>query len=101
MVVGDGERDRTMDEDVHQYDGEDITVRYDVERCIHARECVHGLPAVFDPEKTPWIEPDQAEPDDLADVITRCPTGALHFERTDGGPAEETPEENVITVTPG
>jgi CDGSH-type Zn-finger protein/uncharacterized Fe-S cluster protein YjdI len=89
-----------MDEDVHKYDGEDITVSYDLKRCIHVRECVRGLPDVFDPQKKPWIEPDEANPEELADVITRCPTGALHFERTDGGPAEETPDENVIAVAP-
>ena len=29
-----------MDEDIHQYAGEEIEVSYDVLRCTHARECV-------------------------------------------------------------
>ena len=87
-----------MEQEVHEYDGEDITVSYDVKRCIHARECVRGLPAVFDPDEHPWIDPDEADADDLAEVITLCPTGALHFERKDGGREETTPDENVIEV---
>lgn len=89
-----------MEEDVHAYSGEAIEVTYDVRRCTHARECVRGLPAVFDPDRRPWIEPDEATPEDLAGVIERCPTGALHYERTDGR-VEAVPEENAITVTSG
>jgi CDGSH-type Zn-finger protein/uncharacterized Fe-S cluster protein YjdI len=89
-----------MEEEIHTYEGEAIDVTYDVKRCIHARECVKGLPAVFDPEKRPWIEPDAASVDDLADVVMTCPTGALHFDRTDGGGEEPTPDENVVTVVP-
>jgi CDGSH-type Zn-finger protein/uncharacterized Fe-S cluster protein YjdI len=89
-----------MEREVHEYDGEAITVTYDVKRCIHARECVRGLPAVFDPDKRPWIAPDNADADDLAEVITRCPTGALHFQRADAGWEEPIPKENTITVTP-
>ena len=89
-----------MDEDIHEYDGEDITVTWDGKRCIHARECVRGLPGVFDPDERPWIDPDEADADDVAEVITRCPTGALQFERNDGGWVESTPDENTIAVTP-
>jgi CDGSH-type Zn-finger protein/uncharacterized Fe-S cluster protein YjdI len=89
-----------MDEDIHQYAGEEIEVSYDVNRCIHARECVRGLPDVFDPDKHPWIEPDNADIDELTDVIMECPTGALHFDRADGGPDEPVPEENTVTVAP-
>jgi CDGSH-type Zn-finger protein/uncharacterized Fe-S cluster protein YjdI len=85
-----------MKRDVHEYEGRDITVSYDVARCTHARECVKGLPAVFDPDRRPWVDPDNASADELADVITRCPTGALHFERKDGGWEEQTPDENVV-----
>lgn len=87
-----------MEQDVHEYEGEDITVRYDVKRCIHVRECVRGLPEVFDPDERPWIAPDNADADDLSEVITRCPTGALQFERRDGGRAEAVPGENTIDV---
>jgi len=87
-----------MEEDVHSYDGRTITVSYDVKRCIHARECVRGLPEVFDPDERPWIAPDNAAAGDLAEVIVRCPTGALHFDRKDGGWEETAPTENTITI---
>jgi CDGSH-type Zn-finger protein/uncharacterized Fe-S cluster protein YjdI len=89
-----------MEENVHTYSGSRIEVSYDVNRCVHARECVRGLPEVFDPDKRPWIEPDNADVDDLEDVIVECPTGALQFDRTDGGPEERVSETNVVTVWP-
>ena len=81
------------------YHSEKITVSFDLQRCIHSEECVRGLPEVFDTEKRPWIQPDRSRPERVAEVIMRCPTGALHFERTDGGAEEPAPDENVVAVT--
>ena len=86
---------------VRRYEGQKLTVLYDVERCIHAAECVRGLPDTFDPQRRPWVTPDAAAAGEVADVILRCPSGALHFERRDrSGPVEEPEEENTVTVTP-
>ncbi len=85
---------------IREYTGDGITVRYDVKRCIHAGECTRGLPAAFDVEKRPWIQPGNALADEVAGVVRRCPSGALQFERTDSGTAESTPTENVILITP-
>ncbi|MFD7866908.1 (4Fe-4S)-binding protein [Streptomyces sp. NPDC059783] len=74
---------------VRSYDGDGITVEYDVRRCLHAAECVRGLPAVFDTGRKPWIQPGGTPADDIAEVIHRCPSGALQYHRDDGGPAEE------------
>ena len=82
------------------YTADGITVRFDPLRCIHAERCVRGLPAVFDAERRPWIDPAQAPPDATAEVVARCPTGALHFERTDGGNAEPVPPANMATIAP-
>lgn len=81
---------------VHRYEGTALTVLYDPQRCIHAAECVRGLPEVFDSARRPWIAPDGAPAETMAEVIRRCPSGALHYE---GGPLEE-PAENAVTVTP-
>lgn len=83
---------------VYTFDGESLTVTWDGKRCIHVEACVHGLPRVFDPERRPWIEPEKADADAVAEVVERCPTGALHYARHDGGPAEATPERNTLTV---
>ncbi len=80
------------------YRSEKITVSFDLERCIHSRECVRGLPEVFDAEKRPWIQPDKSDPDRVAEVVMRCPTGALQFERRDGGAEEPVPKENIVAV---
>jgi CDGSH-type Zn-finger protein/uncharacterized Fe-S cluster protein YjdI len=84
---------------IREYAGDQIIVRYDVKRCIHAEECVHGLPAVFDPKSHPWIQPNGATVDEVAKVVMCCPTGALHFEHQDGGQMEAVPDENVIRVS--
>ncbi|NOT33873.1 MAG: hypothetical protein HOP12_06855 [Candidatus Eisenbacteria bacterium] len=76
-----------------------IIVRFDARRCIHAAECVYHLPQVFDPGRKPWIEPDHADADSIAEVVARCPTGALHFERRDGGAAEVPDRVNNVRVS--
>jgi CDGSH-type Zn-finger protein/uncharacterized Fe-S cluster protein YjdI len=88
-----------MPEKVRTYEGPSIRIVYDPVRCIHAAECVRGLPAVFDPDRRPWIDPSNAAADDIAAVIPRCPTGALAYERLDAGPPETTPSANVVTVS--
>lgn len=82
------------------YESDDITVTYDPRRCIHSAECVRGLPRVFDPDRVPWVDPDQAEAPTIAEVVERCPTGALHYRRKDGGPAESPDPENVARIDP-
>jgi CDGSH-type Zn-finger protein/uncharacterized Fe-S cluster protein YjdI len=84
----------------HLYESDEITVRYNLQRCIHAEACVQGLPAVFDRTRRVWIDPTAASAEAIAGVIMRCPTGALHFTRKDGGPAEPIPAENTIRVAP-
>ena len=90
-----------MSNTVRLYVGKDIDVAYDIERCIHAAECIRGLPAVFDNGRRPWIQPDEASVDVIAAVVAKCPSGALHFIRHNGGDVETPPEHTSITVTPG
>ncbi|MEU0579796.1 (4Fe-4S)-binding protein [Streptomyces griseoincarnatus] len=67
------------------YQTESITVTFEAGRCLHAAECVRGLPEVFDPAKRPWIQPDNAAADRLAETVRRCPSGALTYELENGG----------------
>ncbi|MGH3089098.1 MAG: CDGSH iron-sulfur domain-containing protein [Rubrobacteraceae bacterium] len=80
-----------------EYRSEGITVTFDAGRCIHSEECVHGLPEVFDVGRRPWIQPKNAAPDTVSNVVMRCPTGALQFIRPDHS-EEPTPEENKIIL---
>ncbi|GJM41294.1 MAG: iron-binding protein [Ardenticatenaceae bacterium] len=88
-----------MGKSVKQYGSDSINVSFDVKRCIHAAECVQGLPTVFDTAKRPWIQPANGTADAVAEVIMRCPTGALQFERKDKGANEPVPDNNRIVVT--
>ena len=45
------------------YRGQEITVGYNITICAHAAACVTGLPAVFDMNARPWIQPDNAAAD--------------------------------------
>jgi CDGSH-type Zn-finger protein/uncharacterized Fe-S cluster protein YjdI len=83
---------------IFRYDSDAIVVTYEVGRCIHAEECVHGLPAVFESKRKPWVDPRGATADEVARVIERCPTGALHYERKDGGPQEAPPVKNTVRL---
>lgn len=67
-----------------KYTGTEIDVFYDVDRCIHAQECVHGLPRVFDRSRKPWVLPDAGTADAIVETILRCPSGALRYARSDG-----------------
>ncbi|MFC8506522.1 (4Fe-4S)-binding protein [Streptomyces sp. NPDC057411] len=69
---------------IKEYDGEGITVTYEPRRCLHAAECLQGLPSVFDLAKRPWVQPDQAAPDLVAEIVRRCPSGALQYRPADG-----------------
>ena len=87
-----------MTSKVHEYRGQSIRVTYDAKRCIHAAECVRGLPDVFDPGAKPWVAPDAADAGEVAEVVMRCPTGALQLERLDGEAAPSAGDENTVTV---
>ncbi|WP_372790251.1 (4Fe-4S)-binding protein [Paraconexibacter sp.] len=64
-----------------RYSGDGIVVTFDGTLCRHAAECVRGLPEVFDTKARPWIQPANAAPDVVTEVVARCPSGALRTER--------------------
>lgn len=84
---------------VKEYWSDDIVVTYEAGRCLHVAECLRGLPAVFDTRRRPWIQPANATADEVAEVVMRCPSGALHFQRKDGGPTETAPDIATVRVS--
>jgi CDGSH-type Zn-finger protein/uncharacterized Fe-S cluster protein YjdI len=82
-----------------RYQGQDIDVTFDLKRCIHAAECGRRLQVVFDINKRPWVQPDNASADQVQETIDHCPSGALQYVRHDGGAEEQRPEKNIIVVT--
>lgn len=69
---------------------------WDSTRCIHGGKCLRALPEVFDFDARPWVNLDGADADAIAEAIRLCPSGALDYERLDGGPREPLPEVPVI-----
>jgi uncharacterized Fe-S cluster protein YjdI/CDGSH-type Zn-finger protein len=80
------------------YRGRDVEVSFDLDLCIHVAECLRGQPQAFQLNRRPWILPDAAASDEVADVVRRCPSGALLYRRLDGGPQED--PEGPTTMTP-
>lgn len=89
-----------MGDSIKEYRGRDIVVRYDAKRCIHAAECAGGLPQVFDPSAHPWVKPEAAPAQAIAEVVSRCPTGALHAE-WQGGPAKVASANRAVLCANG
>jgi len=88
-----------MEKRIRNYTGEKIDVSYETRRCIHAEECIKRLHAVFDTSKRPWVQPDAGLADSIVETILHCPSGALHYERKDGGEVEPIPDHNTILLT--
>lgn len=61
------------------YEGDGFAVTFDPDVCIHAGNCVRGLPAVFDVSRKRWIDVAAASRDEIEAQIGRCPSGALQF----------------------
>ncbi len=80
-----------------EYSNEEIRVFWKPESCIHAAECIRGLPEVFCKEKTPWIDLKRAGSEEIMKVIDRCPSGALSYEKL-GEKASEKLEEPAARI---
>lgn len=82
-----------------QYRGQKIEIDFDGRRCIHSRTCVLSRPEVFVPNaEGPWIHPDAAPVDAVVEIAHGCPSGAIRYQRLDGGPQEEAPVVNVVRI---
>lgn len=82
------------------YRGKDVVVTYDKDACIHAGECVKGLPGVFNVDARPWIQPDNAAADEVRNIVAKCPTAALQIQADEG--ATDAPAASVtVTVLEG
>jgi CDGSH-type Zn-finger protein/uncharacterized Fe-S cluster protein YjdI len=76
-----------------------VVLRFEGKRCIHARFCVLGAPTVFLANvKGPWLHPETVGVEQIAEVAHNCPSGAITYERLDGGPPEAPPPVNVARV---
>lgn len=76
-----------------------VAIRFEAAKCIHSRHCVLGRPDVFVPNVDgEWIHPEAATVGEVVELAHNCPSGAITFERLDGGPQETPPKVNLMRV---
>lgn len=74
-----------MDKNERSYSNDDIIVHWKPKECVHAGTCFRELRKVFDPARRPWIDMEQGNTDEIIDIVERCPTDALTYERKSSG----------------
>jgi len=82
------------------YRNQRIAVHWNPSRCVHSERCLRGMPQVFRPDARPWMRADEERADEIAAVVARCPSGALHVERFDGGASVEPGGPAIIEPQP-
>lgn len=89
----------THDEHIEIARGDNGTIYFNAQRCVHSRHCVLEEPEVFQANrKGEWIFPDKATVERLSRVAHNCVSGAIRFERRDGGENETAPAVNQIQM---
>lgn len=79
--------------------GKNVTIRYDAGKCIHSRFCVTGAPTLFvGGVEGDWIFPDAVTAEHAARTAWACPSGAIAYERHDGGEQESAPPVNIVRL---
>jgi CDGSH-type Zn-finger protein len=64
---------------IYTYAGQEATVHFNKLLCSHAGECGQRAVDIFNTKQRPWVQPDQGTLDQIEDVITHCPSGALRY----------------------
>jgi methylamine---glutamate N-methyltransferase subunit C len=75
----DGNDGGLQRDDRKSYKGKAITIHDNRGICSHAADCTERLARVFNHDEQPWINPDNAEVDEIIEIIDACPSGALSY----------------------
>ena len=86
------------DRKIKTFTGKSATVSWDRQLCIHAGECVRAKGDLFSMDRDTWCEPDSSNEEEILEVVTRCPTGALSVKYNDSSHIETAASDNTITV---
>ena len=84
---------------VLEYSTNEIVVEWQPRLCFHSHNCIRALPKVFDAERRPWIDLDQASAAEVEAAIAQCPSGALRASRP--GVPETRPEPLEVKASAG
>jgi len=82
-----------------QYPGDKIDVEWDARLCIHIGECGRSEGELFQAGRKPWCDPNLSSTEHVAEVVERCPTGALFYKSKDGTTTEKATAKNKLTVS--
>lgn len=66
-----------MGKEIQNYKKGELRISYDPNTCTHSANCINGYPEIFNIEKRPWINLDEANKAKLNDAVKNCPSGAL------------------------
>lgn len=93
-----------MDKNDRSYSNGEITVFWKPHECVHAGTCFRELRKVFDPARRPWIDLSQATTSEIIDIVERCPTNALTYEKnksrqTVGNVTTKPAQENTVSFS--
>lgn len=83
---------------VFEWRGAPGAVTWDKRLCIHVGECTRAEGDLFEKGRDPWCDPDLSDSESIADVVARCPTGALVF-RPARGHSEAPPGRNTAVIS--
>jgi uncharacterized Fe-S cluster protein YjdI/CDGSH-type Zn-finger protein len=98
-MTSQGSEERYQASVERTYSNGQIEVLWEPGLCIHFAACIRGSQRAFNPRRRPWVDIDAEPPEELAAIIARCPTGALHARWPDGRAPETPPEPLTITPT--
>ena len=88
----------TASDRAESFVGEGITIHDDRSRCAQAGVCTDNLSEVFKLGVEPWIDAHGAEADEIARVVSLCPSGALSYSVAGSSELVESSEWPSITV---
>ncbi len=71
--------EQLIEKGYRKYYGNDIDVYFNKDICTHSGKCVRGNRQVFEVGRKPWIIADNANAEDIIQIINTCPSGALKF----------------------
>lgn len=83
------------------YKGKNITIHDNRGICSHSEDCVRNLPSVFKLRRSPWIDPDGADAEEIKRVIKMCPSGALSYTENDEETKDFFDEAEIIVSKNG
>lgn len=91
----------TSKETKKEYSNGEVTITWEAHKCIHAANCVKGLPGVFDINKKPWINAEGATTSEIVTQIKACPSGALgYYMENEKKDDDSISEEQIVEVIP-